>query len=143
MRHLAVACILAVVFTGCSAAVGSPGVNDPTPESGVRTTCQPPGTPPPLLTCGAAVAAVSAALATAGGRVASAEFRYGNYCPARQGCAVPRRDTGHVILELIDAPTIIATVELTDGVVHVAEIATKEALDEGRPRIESRGPGGD
>jgi len=118
---LAVATILAIAGSGCSAAASA--APSAQPSAAVTTVCDDAQfAPPPTLTCAPALAAAVAALPAGHPSIVREEFRWGGLCPPGAPCVPPRGDQGIVIFDLASGPPLVLYV--TAGASGAAAVGT-------------------
>ena len=106
---LAVATVLAIACSGCSAAAST--APSAQPSAAVTTVCNDAQfAPPPTLTCAPALAAAAAALPAGHPPIARQEFRWGGLCPPGAPCVPPTGDQGIVIFTFASGPPLVVYV---------------------------------
>jgi len=87
--------------------------------------------PPPVLTCGAAVAVATTALPFLHPRIVSIEFAWGGWCPPWARCALIRTtDRGYVIFRFVSGDPLLVNVAI-DEMTGAATVTDSEPLPSG------------
>jgi hypothetical protein len=125
MRRLVLSLVMVgIVVTGCAAsssAPSSPPGTSPFAVASPAVVCD--GSqfhPPPSLTCGPAIAAALAVLASAHPPIIREEFHWGGLCPPGAPCAPPLGNAGIVIFGFAGGPSVFVNVSAEAGGVVAA-----------------------
>ena len=115
--------MVAIVGAGCATSSSAGSSPSPAPSAAASPEVVCDGSqfePPPTLTCGPAIAAALAALASAHPPIIREEFRWGGLCPPGAPCAPPLGNAGIVIFDFAGGAPMFAYVNTGAGGVVAA-----------------------
>jgi hypothetical protein len=115
--------LVAIGVLGCAPTSSAPSSPPPAPSAVASPAVVCDGSqfqPPPTLTCGPAIAAALAALASAHPPIIREEFRWGGLCPPGAPCAPPLGNAGIVIFDFAGGSPVFAYVNTGAGGVVAA-----------------------
>ena len=115
--------MVAIVGAGCATSSSAGSSPSPAPSAAASPEVVCDGSqfePPPTLTCGPAIAAALAALASAHPPIIREEFRWGGLCPPGAPCAPPLGNAGIVIFDFAGGSPMFAYVNTGAGGVVAA-----------------------
>jgi hypothetical protein len=111
--------LVAGVVAGCAALPSTPP--SPTVVPSPELICDSSQfQPAPTLTCGPAIHAAEAVLASTRPSILREEFRWGGLCPPGAPCAPPTGNSGVVIFDFASGPSVFVYVSATAGGVVAA-----------------------